>query len=43
MSRSAEAKVIDDKNGIVLSSSIIPYGATIFIKSGNVKKGDKDL
>ena len=33
--------LIDDKNGIILSSSIIPYGSTIFIKKGNVKKGDK--
>ena len=41
VSRSAESRVIDDKNGIILSSSIIPYGSTIFIKNGNVKKGDK--
>ena len=42
-SRSAETKVIDDKNGVILSSSIIPYGSTIFIKAGAVKKGDVSL
>ena len=31
VSRAAEAKVID-KNGVILSSSIIPYGSTIFKK-----------
>ena len=41
VSRSAEAKVVDDTTGVVLSSSIIPYGASIFIKSGSVKEGDK--
>ena len=41
VSRSAEARIIDDKNGIILSTSIIPYGANIFIKEGNVKIGDK--
>ena len=40
ISRSAEARVIDDKNGVILSSAIVPYGSTIFIKEGNVKKGD---
>ncbi|MBT5749546.1 MAG: DNA-directed RNA polymerase subunit beta', partial [Flavobacteriales bacterium] len=40
LSRSAETKVIDDKNGVILSSTIVPYGSTIFIKEGNVKKGD---
>jgi len=40
ISRSAETRVIDDKNGIILSSTIVPYGSTIFIKEGNVKKGD---
>jgi len=40
VSRSAETKVIDDINGIILSSSIVPYGSTIFIKKGSVKKGD---
>ena len=41
VSRAAETKVVDDKNGIISSSSIIPYGSTIFIKEGLVKKGDK--
>tara|TARA_B100001758_G_scaffold246633_1_gene262212 strand:+ start:7914 stop:12233 length:4320 start_codon:yes stop_codon:yes gene_type:complete len=41
VSRSAEAKVIDDKNGIILSSAIVPYGSIIFIKEGIVSKGDK--
>ena len=41
VSRSAETRVVDDKNGIILSSKIIPYGATIFIKDGKVKQGDK--
>ena len=41
VSRAAEMKLIDDKNGLIISSSIIPYGSTIFIKEGVVKKGDK--
>ena len=40
ISRSAETRVIDDKNGVILSSAIVPYGSTIFIKDGAVKKGD---
>jgi DNA-directed RNA polymerase subunit beta' len=40
VSRSAETKVIDDKNGVILSTNIVPYGAIIFIKAGTVKKGD---
>ena len=40
VSRTAEAKVIDDKNGFILSTNIIPYGSIILKKSGSVKKGD---
>ena len=40
ISRSAETRVIDDKNGVILSTKIVPYGSTIFIKDGDVKKGD---
>tara|TARA_B100000902_G_scaffold136653_1_gene134911 strand:+ start:403 stop:4698 length:4296 start_codon:yes stop_codon:yes gene_type:complete len=41
VSRSAEAKIIDEDNGMVLSSSIVPYGSEIFTKKGSVEKGDK--
>jgi len=41
ISRAAETRVIDDKNGVILSTTIVPYGSTIFIKKGEVKKGDK--
>jgi len=40
VSRSAESKVVDDNNDVI-SSSIVPYGSTIFIKGGKVKKGDR--
>ena len=40
VSRSAESKVFDDNNDVI-SSSIVPYGSTIFIKKGKVKKGDR--
>ena len=40
ISRTAEARVIDDSNGFILSTQIIPYGSTIFKESGKVKKGD---
>jgi DNA-directed RNA polymerase subunit beta' len=39
VSRSAETKVIDE-NGVIISTSIVPYGSTIFIKEGKVSKGD---
>ena len=41
VSRAAESKVIDGKSGVVISSSIVPYGSTLLIKDGAVKKGDK--
>ena len=40
ISRTAEARIIDDKNGFILSSNIIPYGSIILKKSGKVTKGD---
>ena len=41
ISRTCELKVLDKKSGIVLSTNIIPYGSTIFIKDGQeLKKGD---
>jgi DNA-directed RNA polymerase subunit beta' len=41
VSRAAETKLIDEDSGAVLSTSIVPYGSTIFIKKGKVKVGDK--
>lgn len=39
--RSAEARVIDKKTKIILSTSVIPYGATLEKKDGvEVKKGE---
>ena len=40
ISRTAESRVIDDSNGFILSTQVIPYGSTIFKESGKVKKGD---
>ena len=40
ISRTCEIKVLDEKSGIVLSSNIIPYGSSIFVKNGKkIKKG----
>jgi DNA-directed RNA polymerase subunit beta' len=39
--RSAELRILDKKTGVVLMSGNIPYGAKLFIKEGEVKKGDK--
>ena len=41
VSRAAETKLIDEDSGAILSTSIVPYGSTIFIKKGKVKVGDK--
>ena len=41
LSRTCEIKILDEKTGIVLSTNIIPYGSSIFVKNGNkIKKGD---
>ena len=41
ISRTAEARIIDKDSSSILASHIIPYGAIIYIKKGNVKKDDK--
>ena len=40
ISRTAEAKVIDDSNGFIISTNIIPYGSILLKNSGKVKKDD---
>ena len=41
ISRTCEIKVLDEKSGIVLSSNIIPYGSSIYVKNGKkIKKDD---
>ncbi|TYB76902.1 DNA-directed RNA polymerase subunit beta' [Bizionia myxarmorum] len=41
ISRTSELKLIDKKTGITLSTNNIPYGSTIYVKSGDaIKKGD---
>ena len=41
ISRTSEVRVIDQKQGIVLSSTNIPYGSVLYFENGNkVKKGD---
>ena len=41
ISRTSEAKIIDEKSGITLNTNNIPYGSTIFVEDGEkVKKGD---
>ncbi len=41
ISRTAEAKIVDNKTGITLSTNNIPYGSSIFKKNGNkIRKGD---
>ena len=41
LSRTCEIKILDEKTGIVLSSNIIPYGSSVFVKNGKkIKKGD---
>ncbi len=41
VSRSTEFKIVDDTTGVTISSSNLPYGATLYVEDGaNVKKGD---
>ena len=40
ISRTSEIKLVDKKTGIVLSTNNIPYGSSIFIKSGDKIKKD---
>jgi len=40
ISRTCEVKVVDENSKVVLSSNIIPYGSTIFIKNGKKLKKD---
>jgi len=41
VSRSSEFRIVDDKTGVTLTTSNIPYGATLHAKVGtDVKKGD---
>ena len=41
ISRTSEAKLIDEKSGITLSTNNIPYGSTLMVKNGQkVKKED---
>jgi DNA-directed RNA polymerase subunit beta' len=41
ISRTSEAKLIDERSGITLSTNNIPYGSTLLVKNGQkVKKGD---
>tara|TARA_B100001094_G_scaffold137390_1_gene133082 strand:- start:6673 stop:10968 length:4296 start_codon:yes stop_codon:yes gene_type:complete len=40
ISRTCELKLLDNKTGITLSTNIIPYGSTIFIKDGQKLKKD---
>ncbi|MEJ6748893.1 MAG: DNA-directed RNA polymerase subunit beta' [Flavobacteriales bacterium] len=40
VSRSAELRVIDERKDMVIATHAIPYGSTIYIKDGQVKKGD---
>jgi len=41
ISRTSEAKLVDEETGITLSNNNIPYGSTLFVKDGKkVKKGD---
>ncbi|MBK9195554.1 MAG: DNA-directed RNA polymerase subunit beta' [Flavobacteriales bacterium] len=41
ISRSTEMRIVDSNTGIVLTTSVIPYGAFLYAKNGkSVKKGD---
>ena len=40
ISRTSELKLVDVKTGITLSTNVIPYGSTIFVKDGDKLKKD---
>ena len=40
ISRTSEAKLIDEETGITLSTNNVPYGSTIFVKDGQMVKKD---
>ena len=41
ISRTSEAKLVDEETGIVLSTNNIPYGSSLFVKDGQkIKRGD---
>ena len=41
VSRSTEFKIVDETTGVTLSSSNLPYGATLYVQDGQmIKKGD---
>ncbi|MDV7187235.1 DNA-directed RNA polymerase subunit beta' [Lutibacter sp. TH_r2] len=40
VSRTSEAKIIDEKSGLTVSTNNIPYGSTIFVKNGQKLKKD---
>ncbi|MBK8339108.1 MAG: DNA-directed RNA polymerase subunit beta' [Flavobacteriales bacterium] len=40
ISRSTEMRIVDSNTGIVLTTSNVPYGAFLYKRSGQVKKGD---
>ena len=39
--RSAELRIVDDKTGVVLTTSNIPYGSELYVNDGKIKKGTR--